>query len=223
MDPHYLLTTVENKLYLTPTVLLVKLHLGSKQKILFGAGQYVVVKVPVGNEIADRPFSIASSPVNTGFIELLIKIIPHGVASSFFQHIKKGEQVTLSQPRGAFSFESDTDPATFVASSTGVAPLRSMLHDLLKNKKVSQTLHLVFCVPTAEESFLIEELSELSARYKNFTFTVDTDLTSYSGKLHIPSDHTVYLCGGPNFIKDSLVFLGHSGVSEDRIRYEKFE
>ncbi|MEK7083935.1 MAG: FAD-binding oxidoreductase, partial [Patescibacteria group bacterium] len=76
--PRLLVTTVEKKEYLTPTALMVRLHLARGEAIHFKAGQHIVLKIPAGDAVFDRPFSIASSPQKTDSFDLFAKIISGG-------------------------------------------------------------------------------------------------------------------------------------------------
>lgn len=224
MESVSLTATLQQKIKLTPVVLLIQFKLEGDQKIKFRAGQYITVNIPVGNETVERSFSIASSPADQDQIELLVRLMNGGIASNFFEKLNIGETVRLEGPKGNFQITDYERPIKFIASSTGLAPFRSMIYDLLEIKKSAVPINLVFIAPSEEEVFLTTELNDFSKTHQNFSHALALDLASYLSQFSIANnDEDIYLCGGPNFIKDLVTMLTKKGAAENRIHYEKFE
>ncbi|WP_433633169.1 FAD-binding oxidoreductase [Halomicrococcus sp. NG-SE-24] len=90
----------------------------------FVPGQYATVRF----EDTPRPYSIASSP-NDDAIETAVRRVPGGrLTSKMFSDISEGDEVVLRGPNGEFVLqEPSTRDMAFLATGTGVAPLKSMI------------------------------------------------------------------------------------------------
>ncbi|MGH7253019.1 MAG: FAD-binding oxidoreductase, partial [Nitrospiraceae bacterium] len=97
--------------------------------ISFKAGQFVSFDVvhPTFNRPVTRPYSIASSPQQRDGITLLLNLIPGGPGSTYLFSLKEGDDTQFKGPTGAFYLRDDaTRDLLFVATGTGIAPIRSM-------------------------------------------------------------------------------------------------
>lgn len=76
-----------------------------------------------------RPYTIASPPSQPGAIELLFNLVPGGPGSTFLFTLQKGDPVNFRGPAGTFVLrEYPNRRLLFVATGTGIAPIRSMIH-----------------------------------------------------------------------------------------------
>lgn len=214
------IATLEGKKELTPLIHLITFRLSPP--IQFKAGQYITLKIPLGNEMFDRPFSIASPPSGNNSFQLLVKLIPGGLASTFFENAAIGTSIEISGPDGSFHIKNTDRPIHFIASSTGIAPFRAMIGDLLKTKKFLLPIELTFIISPQEGIFLKEELDMLKKEHANFSFTIIEDTASFFLTLDAYKDKDFYLCGGPHFVQDINSHLTKKGVDESHIHFEKF-
>ena len=92
-------------------------------------GQYVDVIGPGGMR---RSYSIANAPSEQKLVELHIRQVPSGEMSRYwFEQAKANDLLRLSGPHGTF-FLRDTEDRdiVFLATGTGIAPVKSMLEGL---------------------------------------------------------------------------------------------
>ncbi len=183
---------ITKNLTLTPRVHQIILELAEPKTIEFTAGQFLMFQV---SDTIKRAYSIATKPSDNTKIELLIDIVPGGPASQYFSKVKEDTSCTFMAPYGQFILRDTPHDKIFIAGSTGVAPMRSMILDYLtgpagrfvdsrfaaasKNDS-SQTdqlqrpspvsLSLYFGVNKTEEVFLLEEFSSLEFENTNFHF-----------------------------------------------------
>lgn len=225
MNSTILQATLQEKKNLTPTVLLITLAL--KEPLSFRAGQHVVIHIPTSEGTAERPFSVASPPSQGTTIQLLVKLIQGGLASTFFEQQKIGSTISLSGPRGKFTFLSHKNPVHFIASSTGIAPIRSMIHNILLETS-TPPIHVTLGASNHEEILLKDELYAL-AGHKKFTYSIvvherPSDYPDvYLKDIASTPLKDFYLCGGPNFVDDIKRALLKRGVPENSIHYEEFK
>lgn len=104
----------------SPSLLRVRID----EDIDFLPGQYVTIRY----DQIPRPYSIASSP-NEEELELCVRRVPGGtLTSDLFEDLSKGENISLRGPNGDFLLEEPSDrDMVFLATGTGVAPLKSMI------------------------------------------------------------------------------------------------
>src|SRR3989338_6708771 len=128
--PAQLTTTVTDIRQLASNVK--QFRLACNQPFRFTAGQFVIAHVPHDGKTVKRAYSIASPPYETGHVELCIQIQEGGIGSTYFDHLKTGDRVTLTGPHGTFILPQPVtyDPV-FLGVGTGIAPLRSMYKQLL--------------------------------------------------------------------------------------------
>lgn len=106
-----------------PSLLSVRLR--EEEKALdFVPGQYVTIRF----HDTPRPYSVASSP-NRDHLEFCIRRVPGGrLTSDLFDDLEVGDEVAIRGPNGDFVAEAPSSrDVAFLATGTGVAPLKSML------------------------------------------------------------------------------------------------
>jgi Na+-transporting NADH:ubiquinone oxidoreductase subunit F len=198
----------------------------------FEAGQYLSLALPEGG--LRRSYSICSAPSNTHGFELLIDQGPHGPGCIYLENLKFGEEVRFLSPLGFFTVRDPVAPIILVATGSGIAPMRSMLLDLLQTKKSQQAILLQWGMRHESDLFWTDEFSELMDDFPNFKFhpvisqptpewplcrgRVTDCLTVHE---LVPTAH-YYLCGNSNMLEDVMKVLASRGVTQDHVHHEKF-
>jgi ferredoxin-NADP reductase len=115
---------------LTHDVRQIDFRLMEPREIRFKAGQFVSFEVPdarTGRTVT-RPYSIASAPSTLDRVSLLLNFVPDGPGSTYLFKLNEGDTTTFSGPAGNFYLRDDPErELLFVATGTGIAPIRSML------------------------------------------------------------------------------------------------
>src|SRR5208282_2171993 len=98
----------------------------------FVAGQWLSFKtdMPDGEEIT-RAYSIASPRSDDKRFALCLNRVQDGFMSNFLCDMKKGDEIRCQGPFGDFILRPPMRDTIFIATGTGIAPFRSMLHWLL--------------------------------------------------------------------------------------------
>ena len=125
-------TRLEKVFQLTDTVRTFRFRFPEWKWVPFKAGQFCMIQVPQEGKVVKKPYSICSAPSEKGYIDLCIKRVEGGFATNWFWTLKEGDEITITIPYGGFLIKEpvDYDPV-FVATGTGLAPLRSMIKTLL--------------------------------------------------------------------------------------------
>jgi len=99
----------------------------------FVAGQWLSVKAnaPEGEEIT-RAYSIASPPSSNAHFAFCLNRVQDGFMSNYLCDLVEGSTIAVQGPFGNFILRSPLRDSIFIATGTGIAPFRSMLHELLE-------------------------------------------------------------------------------------------
>jgi ferredoxin-NADP reductase len=134
----------------------------------FAAGQWVQLILPLTDEKGRslrRSYSIASAPMGGPRFELAVTKVDGGPGSTWLHALDVGAAVDVKGPAGTFTRPLDpAAPSLFIATGTGVAPFRGMIHDALA-KGHTEPLWLLFGVRTPEEYLFRDELEALAAKH----------------------------------------------------------
>ena len=145
------------------------------EKFNFGAGQFVMLDLPIESKITTRSYSIASAPDGSNIIELLISLNESGLGTPYlFNHIKKGSQLPLSQPAGKFmqppASSIDTD-ICMICTGTGIAPFRAYLKDIVNRQVQHKNIDLIFGSRYEKDLLYRDEMEALTKTIPGFRYT----------------------------------------------------
>ncbi len=202
----------------------------------FQAGQYINLDLP-GLE-ASRAFSLASPPSRKSLIELHVRLVPGGRATTYVHRtLAKGDQVAFSGPYGHFFVrKSQRVPTLFLAGGSGLSSPKSMILDLLE-RGWEQPITLVHGVRTARDVFFRELFEELAVLHPNFSYVPalsQPDGQPWQGEtgfVHEVAERMTggrfggmkaYLCGPPAMIEAGVATLMKGRLFERDIFTERF-
>jgi ferredoxin-NADP reductase len=113
---------------LTPGVRELVLERADGAPFHFDPGQWVNLVLPAEDGEIRRAYSIASAPDGSARFEIAVTRVTGGPGSQYLHALEVGGAVHAIGPHGLFTRSpTDAAPALFVATGTGVAPLRSMM------------------------------------------------------------------------------------------------
>jgi len=202
----------------------------------YDAGQFVNAMIPTEVKVLKRPYSIASSPTWPGYIDMCWKKIPGGAATEHLWKLQIGDRLEIQGPLGRFTLKNKPVPKAyvFISTGTGIAPFRSMIHDMLERKENVQIWN-IFGNRYEEDILYREEFEELARRHANLknVFTVsrptkwngETDYVQYMLKKYVPNPDGVhiYICGLTNMIMEVEKTALEMGFTKQQIFYEKYD
>jgi ferredoxin-NADP reductase/MOSC domain-containing protein YiiM len=204
-------------------------------------GQFVVARLQPGAGAAPllRSYSLSSAP-DADHYRLSVKREEHGAASTYLRdHIRVGDCLEVSAPRGAFTLRPDERSVVFLSAGVGVTPVLAMLHALAATGSTREVWWLYGARNRAEHPFA-RECDELlrqlprSRRYiayseapasdpldGDFNARGRLDLAALT-RLGVPREADFYLCGPIAFMRDFTRGLLGWGVPRGRIHSEIF-
>jgi Na+-transporting NADH:ubiquinone oxidoreductase subunit F len=218
----------------------VTLRLLDPPAIEFKAGQFVQVEVPeydLTDEPVYRAYSISSSPADAGMVEMEIRLVPNGICTTYVHRVLKvGDRLTINGPYGDFYLRDSAGPIIFVAGGSGMAPVKSILLDLLA-QKCPRPVRYFFGARTEKDLFLVDEMRAFEKQLPDFRFipalsrpepgsswTGERGLITEVVARHLPDagETEAYLCGSPGMIDACVALLKSKGIPDSRIFYDKF-
>lgn len=201
-------------------------------------GQYIYFFTPAydGNpEGAYRAYSISSDPYNKNILELIIRLVPGGICTTYcFNQLKVGDTVKINGPHGAFRLRDTQAPVIFVAGGSGMAPIKCMLHHM-KNINCKRKAVYYFGGNQVKDLFLTPLMKEFEKELHDFTYipVVAKPETDWHGEQGLVteaiarsgedlSSGEAYMCGSQGMIEAAIPVLKTLGVPETKIYYDKF-
>jgi ferredoxin-NADP reductase len=176
----------------------------------FEAGQWVSLVLPLENGEVRRSYSIASRPDGSARFQVAVTHVQGGPGSSYLHALARGSVLTTIGPQGFFTRAAHDAPALFVATGTGVTPLRSMIHDAVAKGRTAP-LWLLFGVRHEEDMLYADELSALAREHPHVRveYTLSQPRADWKGRrgyvqLHVEELWTdlakrgaphAYICG----------------------------
>jgi ferredoxin-NADP reductase len=205
----------------------------------FVAGQWLSLKHSHsdGREIT-RAYSIASPPEESNRFALCLNRVSNGLMSNFLCELRVGEELSCQGPFGDFILRPPVRDTVFIATGTGIAPFRSMLHWLFgkESRHQGQQFWLVFGSRSETDIYYHQEFLCLAAAHPNFHYlpTLSRGSTEWTGRRGYVQDHVAetlagrtdmhaYVCGLDKMIKANRDLLESGGWERKAIRYEKYD
>ena len=221
---------------LTPTVKGIWLEVAG-DGIEFQAGQYLNLNIP-GVEIP-RAFSLANPPSEKNIIELNVRYVAGGQATTYLhEQLKPGDELTFAAPLGRFFVrKSAPEPVLFLAGGSGLSSPKSMILDLLEQGD-ERPITLVYGARNRAELYYFDLFSELAERHGNFHYVAALSEPADGGDWDGPccfvhelaeqhfdkrfEGNKAYLCGPPPMIDSCITSLMRGRLFEEHIFMENF-
>jgi ferredoxin-NADP reductase len=176
---------------------------------------------------AQRSYSIASSPLDVGEVELTIDRLDDGEVSAYFHEVvEQGDQVEVRGPFASYFVWRGEQPALLVGGGSGVVPLMAMLRHRRRTEP-EVPMRLVYSVRSPEEVVYEDELGDETL----LTFTreapdgweghigrIDAELIASAAA----GFDLAFVCGSNGFVETASGLLLDAGLPPRRILTERF-
>jgi Na+-transporting NADH:ubiquinone oxidoreductase subunit F len=218
-----------------------RLELMEPETIDYVPGQYIQLLTPVyekSSEEVYRAYSISSDPAEKNVIELIIRLVPGGICTTYcFEYLKVGDQVKINGPYGDFRLSETEAPIVFIAGGSGMAPIKCILHHM-KNTNNKRKATYYFGANKVKELCLGDLMGQFESELADFKFVpviaAPENNENWDGEKGLVTEAVqknvkngdeceAYLCGSPGMIDAAIEVLKKLGVGENRIYYDKFE
>jgi ferredoxin-NADP reductase len=210
----------------TPRVKSFRLELPMWMPHLPGQHYDVRLTAPDGYQ-AQRSYSIASSPLDEGGIELTIDRLDDGEVSPYFHDVVvEGDQVEVRGPFTSYFVWRGEHPVLLVGGGSGVVPLMAMLRHRRRTMP-ELPMRLVYSVRNAEDVIYAGELGddavltytrEPPPGWSGHTGRIDAALISAADS----EGGLAFVCGSNGFVESASRLLIEAGFEPEAIRTERF-
>jgi NAD(P)H-flavin reductase len=214
----------------------------SERKISFTPGQFFLLEVPEkdpSKKKAYRAYSVSTSYAHMPMFEIFVKRVPNGVATSFLWDVKEKDILSFQGPMGQFCMKDRNRKQAYIATGTGVAPMRSFWHSLMDmNTPPAPMMEGIFGFRDEEHILCERELRALSAISPKLSYSMCLSqpkkkdekyfhgrVTDFVRQKKTPEDFQdtdIYLCGNKEMIKEMKDILTEKGVKPEGIAHESW-
>jgi Na+-transporting NADH:ubiquinone oxidoreductase subunit F len=216
-----------------------------EESITFHSGMYVQIVVPPYAKVkgsTQRAYSMSSRPLDHNKVELLIRLVPGGIATTYVhENLKEGDKMGLIGPFGDFRRSSTDSIMLCVAGGSGMAPFKSILHDMIDSNVTNRDVWYFFGARSLRDMFYMDEMRALEKENSWFHFvpalsepmeednwTGETGLITdvldrfIKDSIGVEKDLEGYLCGSPGMINACNNVMTNNGIPIEKIYYDSF-
>ncbi len=212
--------------------------LGGALPFTYLPGQFLTVAVAPDGQLMKRSYTIASSPTQHDYAEIVVKHEDEGIVSGFLHnHVKEGDLLDFSGPSGFFTFTGrECKCILLIGGGVGITPLMSVLR-YLTDRSWPGDIFLLYCIKTPRDIIFREELDYLQRRHPNVRVVITvsrpegTDWKGPTGRItkelivqSVPdvASRYVHICGPVPMMEVAKKMLIELGVPSGRMKTEAF-
>ena len=191
-------------------------------------GQHYAVRLtaPDGYR-AHRSYSISSSPVDKGEIELTIdRLADEEVSPYFHDVVVVGDQVQVRGPFASYFVWRGEAPVLLVGGGSGVVPLMAMLRHR-RRAMPELPMRLVYSVRSDDDVIYSDELGDEATL--TYTHEPPDDWSGHTGRIDASligeagaKARMVFICGSNGFVETASDLVLNAGFEPDQVRTERF-
>ncbi len=207
-------------------------------KFAFVPGQWLsLTQIKPDGEELTRAYSIASPPDGKRFA-LCLNRVQDGFMSNHLCDLQAGAEISVQGPFGNFILRPPLRDTIFIATGTGIAPFRSMLHWLFADPSRHQNKHfrLLFGSRHEKDIYYHNEFVRLATEHTNFEYlpTLSRGGEDWRGLRGYVQEHVAgsakgrtdmhaYICGLDKMVSANRDLLKSLGWDRKSILYEKYD
>jgi ferredoxin-NADP reductase len=213
--------------------------LPSAQTISFVPGQWISLKLPVGERPPlNRAYTMADQEAPSGELVLTFDRVHGGLGSEYLYSLQAGDRVTLSGPYGNFVLPDPlTKDVVMIARYTGVVPFRCMLKQIMAHP-LSRSITLIVVSDRLSELPYHEEFLDLASRVPTFRYEsllpvipavprqdaeVQSTLDLWIALFRNRRDVMPMICGTKAFVRPVREQLQKLGFGRRDVRVETYD
>ena len=138
----------------------------------FIAGQFVSMKALHDGREITRAYSIASAPRDQRTFDICLNRVPNGFFSNYLCDLETGALVHFHGPHGYFVLKNPVRDAVFIATGTGIAPMRGRLDWLFAAaaRHEGREFWLVFGTRYAEDLYYNDQFLDMERKRPDFHY-----------------------------------------------------
>jgi Na+-transporting NADH:ubiquinone oxidoreductase subunit F len=216
----------------------VRVKLNDPPEISQRPGQYVQIQAPSPDGPVFRAYSISSAVYEPNEVEVVVRLIPGGIGSTYVHNLEVKDEVIFTGPYGEFYLNEDPSvEIVCVGGGAGMAPMKNIIYSLY-DRWPNRSCWLFFGCRTTKDIFYLEQFKELEKKHHNFhvIYALSDELGpdekwgGETGFIHLAVDkhlehgipRQAFLCGPPLMIEAVTRVLEEKGLRQEDIFYDEF-
>ncbi len=201
-------------------------------------GQYVQILAPGPDGPVYRAYSISSPSHVKDKVQLVVRLVPGGIASTYIHSLQEGDDVVFTGPFGEFHLSEDPEVEVIcVGGGAGMAPMANIIYSIYE-RWPDRRCQLYFGCRSTKDIFYMKKFEALAKEHPNFRviYALSDPLESDEkwdgdmGFIHLSLDKRfspqkksqAFLCGPPPMIEAVMEVLDAKGISGGDVFYDKF-
>jgi ferredoxin-NADP reductase len=243
-DRPLLQATLKHSIPLSDQTKHLELEVNGLDRFDFIAGQFIsVVAQNEEGKTVTRAYSLASGPRGDQRFDLCLNRVQDGFLSNHLCNLEPGATIDWHGPHGLFSIREPIRDSIFVATGTGIAPIRGMLEWLFADdsRNAGHEFWLIFGTRFDSTIYYRAEFELLAREHPNFHYvvTLSRPVDSWQGKRgyvqecvrEIVTAHpnsavgemNAYICGLNAMVSANRELLKSLGWDRKQIIYERYD
>jgi CDP-4-dehydro-6-deoxyglucose reductase len=222
---------IDNICKLAPDVIRITLRLPPNNNFEYLSGQYIDV---IAKDGLRRSYSIANARLASDKIELHIRQVNQGAMSDYwFNHAKKNDLLRFEGPHGTFCFrEKSQKNIIFLATGTGIAPIKSILEDLnlTSESQIDKKFYIYWGGRTPQDIYWQPEFAQLNLSFQPILSRENDGWAGRRGYVQDAlladnidlTDSVVYACGSNEMINSAQKLLLLHGLETKNFYSDAF-
>jgi Na+-transporting NADH:ubiquinone oxidoreductase subunit F len=223
---------------LTENIKEVNFELEEPNEIEYRPGQYIQILAIGPDGPIFRAYSISCPSEDKNKMQLIVRHIPGGIASTYIHSLKEGDDVMFTGPFGEFELNQDPETSIVcVGGGAGMAPISNIIHHVYR-KWPERECFLFFGCRSTKDIFYLDKFEELKKQYPKLKVIYalsdpvpeDGQWSGDTGFIHLSVDKHLqenkkcqaFMCGPPPMIEAATEILQGKGLKEQDIFYDKF-
>ncbi len=223
---------------LTHDIKEINLSLIEPKEIDYRPGQYIQILAYGPDGAVFRAYSISSPSYEKEKIQLIVRLVPGGIASTYIHNLKEGDEVVFTGSFGEFKLSQDPNTAIVcVGGGAGMAPISNIIYSMYKQMP-NRKCYLFFGCRSTSDIFYLDGFKKLAKKHPNLKVIYalsdpledDEKWTGETGFIHLSVDKYLennikcqaFLCGPPPMIDAVTEVLKSKGLKDPDIFYDKF-
>lgn len=205
---------------------------------VFQCGQYVNLRLKIGESLLSRPYTISSAPYEARgdkpFFEITVRRnVPYLVPDYLFEQVKVGDVLDANMPFGTFYWEPlrDSKEILALAGGSGITPFYSMAKEIAYGRMKGCRLTVLYGSVKADDIVLKDELQAVEDACKDVRIVhVLSDDDSWTGEKgfinrqliekYASVDSTFMFCGPLAMFRFVSKALDEMEVPKRRFRHD---
>lgn len=182
-------------------------------------GRHIQVQVHDNFESVIRKYTPISN--EKGYFELLVKVYPKGVVSSYIHSLSIGNMLSMDVgPHGKFEYTPNKyKKLAMIAAGTGITPIYQIIKSVAQDVNDTSKMYLLYANRTEEDILLKTELEKFKENKRlNISYLLSQPLKKSSGdfigrvdedmifkSMDLSTEKTFFLICGPDGFCESVV------------------